>query len=149
MNEIQPYQNSIALVVDRVLDGLQTVSVDQSVDEALDRAYVLVKFADQVKEGVYGFAEQQQSAVMRERAVEFEEASKVVRKASKNGDIEAYDEALQQAIHAGVTAKESAVKMRHIKDRGYIPYDRSKQLGEYLQQLQQSVGQKALPEVTK
>ncbi len=138
-NELQRYEGSVNLVTQRVLQGLEQLADEEAVDASVERAYVLMKFADRIKEGIYQHAEQRQVKVMTQRASEFQEATKLVERAGKLANVDAYENALQQAIKAGILAKESAAKMRHIKNRGIEMYDSRKELVDYVRSIEASI----------
>ncbi len=144
-NEMQKYQPSVNLVTQRVLEGLDELADEEAVDTSLERAYVLMKFADRIKENIYGHAEQRQSHVMSRRASEFQEATKAVEQAGKAANVDAYDAALETAIKTGILAKESASKMRHIKNRGIEAYDSRKELVDYVRSIEANLSTPLLP----
>ncbi|VVB81083.1 Uncharacterised protein [uncultured archaeon] len=147
-NEMQKYQPSVNLVTQRVLAGLDELADEEAVDASLERAYVLMKFADRIKENIYEHAEQRQASVMSRRAGEFQEATKAVEQAGKVADVDAYDNALEQAIKTGILAKESAAKMHHIKNRGVEAYDSRKELVDYVRSIEASISTPLLPPKT-
>ena len=138
-NEIKKYEPTVQLVTERALQGLEKLADEEAVDASIERAYVVMKFADQIREGMYQFAEDRQGNVITQRASDFKDATKAVERAGKAADPDACDSALDQSIKAGLCFKESVNKMRHIQNRGIEAYNSSEKLASYIRSIEASV----------
>jgi len=129
-------------VYDKLTAGVKRLPAEQAVDALLDGADTLKRGIDQLIEKFYHGAEQQQESVMNGRASAYKHTAEQVLKATQSGDLTAIDDALQSSIEASLQCKESASKMRHIKNRGYERYDSKKELGAYVRELDTMIGKK-------
>ncbi len=143
MNEIQKYDGqrefSIDAVYRKLTRGMNNVPNAEAVDGLLQGADMLTKGIAQVVEKFYQTAEGKQKGVMAEKAEVFEVVSQAVMSAGREGDLDQYNIALQQVVDASIGCKESATKMKHIKNRGFESYDARKSLAEFLRQLEATV----------
>ena len=140
--KIERYNNSefaLGNVYDRLTTSIRQLPPETAVDAYLDGAHMLKVGIDQLIEKFYQGAEVQQTDVMGERAATYKRTAESVLQLTKNGDLTAIDDALQQSIEASLQCKESATKMRHIKARGYERYDSQKEMESYLRKLDKIV----------
>jgi len=143
MNEMQKYDGQKEFAVDAVYKkltkGIDDVPNEEAVDGLLQGADSMRKGMAQLVEKFYQTAEKKQAGVMTEKAEEFEILSKTVISAGRQGDLDQYNIALQQVVDASIQCKESASKMKHIKNRGFEGYDARRELSDFLRELEKAV----------
>jgi len=143
MNEIQKYDGqrefSVDSVYGKLTQGIDQVPNEEAVDGLLQGADMMRRGIAQLVERFYQTAEGKQKGVMAEKAEQFEVVSQAVMAAGREGDLDQYNIALQQVVDASIGCKESATKMKHIKNRGFEGYDAKRSLTEFLRQLEETV----------
>lgn len=154
MNEIKKYDGqrefAVEAVYRKLTKGIEDVPNEEAVDGLLQGAEQMRRGIAQVIEKFYQTAEQKQAGVMSEKAEQFEVLSGAVVAAGRQGDLDQYNIALQQVVDASIQCKESASKMKHIKNRGFEGYDARKELADFLRDLEKAVdtqysGRRLLP----
>ena len=154
MNEIQRYDGqrefSVNTVYRKLTRGIDGVPNEEAVDGLLQGADQMRRGIAQLIEKFYQTAEDKQASVMTEKAEVFETLSQAVIGAGREGDLEQYNIALQHVVDASIQCKESASKMKHIKNRGFEGYDARRELADFLRELERAVdtnygGQRLLP----
>lgn len=154
MNEIKKYDGqrefAVEAVYRKLTKGIDEVPNEEAVDGLLQGAEQMRRGIAQVIEKFYQTAEQKQAGVMTEKAEVFDVLSKAVMAAGRQGDLDQYNIALQQVVDASIQCKESASKMKHIKNRGFEGYDARKELADFLRDLEKAVdanysGRRLLP----
>ncbi len=143
MNEIQKYDGQKEFAVDAVYKkltrGIDEVPNEEAVDGLMQGAEQMRKGIAQLVEKFYQTAETKQKGVMSEKAEQFDVLSKSVMAAGREGDLDRYNIALQQVVDASIQCKESAAKMKHIKNRGFEGYDARKELADFIKDLEKAV----------
>ncbi|MBD3303864.1 hypothetical protein GF343_01865 [Candidatus Woesearchaeota archaeon] len=154
MDEIKKYDGqrefSVDTVYRKLTRGIDGVPNEEAVDGLLQGAEQMRKGIAQVIEKFYQTAEHKQAGVMADKAEQFEVLSGAVVSAGRQGDLDQYNIALQQVVDASIQCKESASKMKHIKNRGFQDYDAKRELADFLRDLEKAVdanysGRRLLP----
>lgn len=120
MKEIMPYKTveDFALAVyQKITGGIEKLDAAEQVDAVLHLDDLFRKAANTVREHLYGHAEQQQSTVLEEHAGAYSDAAQNVVRATQGDDLTTVDVALEKSIEATLKCKESASKLKQIKER--------------------------------
>ena len=104
-------------VYDRLTIGVDKLDAGEQVDAVLSIDQMLAKATSYVREHLYGHAEQQQTTVMQENASAYTSAAQDVLRATKSGDLDTVDLALQKSIDATLECKNAATRLKQIKER--------------------------------
>ena len=119
-NEIMAYKNVddfAKAVYEKITGGIERLDATEQVDTVLQLDEMFRKATNTVREHLYGHAEQQQSGVLEEHASAYSDAAQHVVRATQGGDLGTVDVALEKSIEATLKCKESATKLRQIKER--------------------------------
>lgn len=130
---------AIDRVYQKLTNGIENLSAEQSVDGLLIGADILRRSMGQLLFKFYQDAEQRQETVLGDRATSLEALSASAMEAAKAGDLDKYDSVLQQVVNASVLCKESSAKMKYIKSRGQEGFDPKKAVRDCIQELEQAV----------
>ena len=119
-NEIMPYksvEDFAKAVYEKITGGIEKLGASEQVDTVLHLDEMFRKATNTVREHLYGHAEQQQTNVLGEHAEAYQTTAQHVVKATQGGDLTTVDVALEKSLEATLKCKESATKLRQIKER--------------------------------
>ena len=119
-NEIMPYKSVddfARAVYEKITGGIDKLGASEQVDTVLHLDEMFRKAASAVREHLYGHAEQQQTTVLEEHAGAYQATAQNVVRATQGGDLTTVDVALEKSLEATLKCKESATKLRQIKER--------------------------------
>jgi len=133
--------DDISNLVLEKLDGLEN---ETFVDSGLNTIAVLKRGMDQVYESVFQRVEKKQEGVLEERDSIIQDLYAQVEQHRKDGNFDAYEEALTQIGAASLHARDAVGKLKYIQARGFGEYDSKTQLNGMVRDL----GRRLLPERT-
>lgn len=130
---------ALQTIYDKLTQGTENLGNAGCVDELLYRVEVLRQGFSRILEKFYEGAEVKQQEVLREKAEQFEALTDAVKNAALAGDLDRYNSALQDVVNASMDCKESAAKMKHIKNKGFEAYDPAKEMKECIRTLEERI----------
>ncbi len=130
---------ALQTIYDKLTQGTENLGKTECVNELLYRVEVLRQGFSRILEKFYEGAEVKQQEVLREKAEQFEELTEAVKLAALNGDLDAYNSALQNVVNTSIECKESATKMKHIRNKGFEKYDPEREMKECIRSLEEHV----------
>lgn len=108
-------------VYQKITGGIERLDAAEQVEAVLHIDEMFRKATKTVREHLYGHAERQQSTVLEEHATAYKETAQHVVTATQGSDLTIVDDALEKSIEATLKCKQSATKLKQIKEhRGLL-----------------------------
>lgn len=146
MNEIQKPKSPIGVkdISNMLLGKMEGLERDAFVESGLQGIALLKRGMDQVYEAIFERVETEQELVLEQRDSRIQTLYAEVERHRRNGDFDAYEEALLKIGEASLHARDAVGKLKYIQARGFGEYDSKTQLTGMVRDL----GRRLLPERT-
>lgn len=142
--EIQKYNAKQEFTVERVYQkltrGIDDLPQGEAVDALLEGVTRLRQGLNDLVDRIFQGAEVRQTVVMQQITSQWknetENLQRAIAQATITGNYDAVEKCLRETTKANLTTKENVAKMKYIKQKGQTEYDPSKELNQFVKELE-------------